>query len=58
MIFYQIILHQSGRKSVSLTKKVPDTLTTWITTAFAVHNDKGLGMLQDNNKLKVNQYFF
>ncbi|XP_065943931.1 CD109 antigen-like [Magallana gigas] len=53
-------IHMRGRKLTSFTKKVPDTLTTWITTAFCVNDDKGFGISQGNNPLKIQvfQSFF
>lgn len=53
-------IHMRGRKLTSFTKKVPDTLTTWISTAFCVNDDKGFGISQGNNPLKIQvfQSFF
>lgn len=40
---------------MTLSKKIPDALTTWVTTAFCVHDDRGFGILQNNFPLMVNQ---
>lgn len=46
-------VHMRGQNVVSFTKKVPDTLTTWTTTAFCVNDENGLGILHDRNTLKM-----
>jgi CD109 antigen len=50
-------LDLSDGKNV-LTKTVPDTITSWIITAFAVDPITGLGMLDQPKKLNVFQPFF
>lgn len=40
---------------MTLNKIIPDALTTWVTTAICVHDDKGFGILQNNFPLLVNQ---
>lgn len=37
----------SSEGKVSLQVKVPDTITSWVTTAFAVHEESGIGVTED-----------
>lgn len=37
---------------------VPDTITSWITSAFAVHDEAGLGVAPETAKLEVFRPFF
>ncbi|KAL5008096.1 hypothetical protein ScPMuIL_013677 [Solemya velum] len=37
---------------------VPDTITSWVASAFAVNNQTGLGITQDSTKVKAFQSFF
>ncbi|XP_062578542.1 CD109 antigen-like [Saccostrea cucullata] len=46
-------VHLRGRSIVTLTKKLPGTMTTWITSAFGVGDADGFGILDDNEKLKI-----
>ncbi|XP_001992839.2 CD109 antigen isoform X1 [Drosophila grimshawi] len=39
-------------------KKIPDTITSWVVTAFAVHPEKGLAVTDDQLKIKTFQPFF
>ncbi|XP_017476754.1 PREDICTED: CD109 antigen-like isoform X2 [Rhagoletis zephyria] len=39
-------------------EKIPDTITSWVLTAFAVNPDKGLGVMKDSIKIKTFQPFF
>lgn len=41
-----------------LQKKVPDTLTSWILTAFSLSPDHGLGVTETPTKVMVRQPFF
>jgi CD109 antigen len=41
-----------------ITSKVPDTITTWVASAFAFSNITGLGVPVDSAELKVFQPFF
>lgn len=42
----------------TIPKKVPDTITSWIITAFAVDPFSGFGMTKTPRKLEVFQPFF
>ncbi|KAL5017642.1 hypothetical protein ScPMuIL_007231 [Solemya velum] len=37
---------------------VPDTITSWVASAFAVNNQTGLGITRDSTKVKAFQSFF
>ncbi|XP_070496250.1 CD109 antigen-like [Chironomus tepperi] len=41
-----------------LSKKVPDTITSWIITGFSLNADYGLGITKESTKLNVFQPFF
>jgi CD109 antigen len=43
--------------AVKFTKKVPDTITSWVISAFALNKENGLG-LGDTSKLTVYKPFF
>jgi CD109 antigen len=43
---------------VTINKKVPDTITSWIITGFAIDPITGFGMTQNPRKLEVFQPFF
>lgn len=42
----------------TITKKIPDTITSWIITGFAVDPFSGFGMTKNSRKLEVFQPFF
>ncbi|XP_067651485.1 CD109 antigen-like isoform X3 [Haliotis asinina] len=44
--------------SVTISETVPDTITTWVATAFAISPDKGLGVTTHGSKLTAFQPFF
>jgi len=54
-IFDSCITNADGVQT--MTRKVPDSITSWIITGFAINNDLGLGMSQAT-KLNVFQPFF
>ncbi|EDW11959.1 Thioester-containing protein 5, isoform A [Drosophila mojavensis] len=39
-------------------RKIPDTITSWVLTAFSLHPEKGLGVTNDQLKIKTFQPFF
>lgn len=43
---------------INLTKKVPDTITSWVITGFAVDPTTGLGIVQNPSMFRVFQPFF
>lgn len=47
-----------NRTTKILTKKVPDTITSWIITGFSLDPVTGLGLTQQPSKLNVFQPFF
>lgn len=44
--------------TLTIRKKVPDTITSWIITGFAIDADHGLGITKAPTKLRVHQPFF
>ncbi len=53
----RILLRRStGTKTIS--KKVPDTITSWVITGFTMNDVYGLGLTKAPTKLKVFQPFF
>ena len=53
-----IQLFNCSTKAVTLHKKVPDTITSWIITGFSVDPLTGLGLTKQPSKLTVFQPFF
>lgn len=39
---YNVLCSETGK--ITLNVKVPDTITSWVATAFAVNPDTGLGL--------------
>ncbi|CAI5439953.1 unnamed protein product [Caenorhabditis angaria] len=52
------IWHDSETGEIALNLPAPDTITTWIATAFAVNAETGLGIAAQPVKLKTYQDFF
>lgn len=48
----------STKGSGSITRKVPDTITSWIITAFSLNYKDGLGLTKQSSKLSVFMPFF
>ncbi|XP_075152774.1 CD109 antigen-like [Haematobia irritans] len=42
----------------TITKKIPDTITSWIITGFSLNETTGFGMTKDSTKIRVFQPFF
>lgn len=40
------------------TKKIPDTITSWVITGFSLNENTGFGMTEDPTKIRVFQPFF
>ncbi|XP_027843967.2 CD109 antigen-like isoform X1 [Aphis gossypii] len=55
-LFTNLSTWQDGRASMKST--VPDTITSWVITAFSVDSLYGLGLLDSPKKLKVFRPFF
>jgi CD109 antigen len=54
---FQNILH-SNSGEVTYEAKAPDTITSWIASAFAINEQSGLGVAPSTAKLKVFRPFF
>lgn len=48
----------SANGTVVLSKKVPDTITSWVISGFSINPDTGLGLTKAPKTLKVYQPFF
>lgn len=48
----------STKGSGNITRKVPDTITSWIITAFSLNYKDGLGLTKQSSKLSVFMPFF
>lgn len=48
----------SSTGDVEFQRSVPDTLTTWVASAFAVSNSTGFGVVEVNSQVQVFQSFF
>ncbi|XP_032689989.1 CD109 antigen-like isoform X2 [Odontomachus brunneus] len=49
----------SGRTGqTELRRKVPDSITSWVVTAFSLNDAHGLGLIEEPRKLKVFRPFF
>ncbi|CEF64943.1 CD109 antigen [Strongyloides ratti] len=48
----------SDNGTVTFETKVPDTITSWVSSAFAINENLGLGISPSNPKLKVFRPFF
>ncbi|XP_015780239.1 PREDICTED: CD109 antigen-like [Acropora digitifera] len=48
----------SSTGDVEFQRAVPDTLTTWVASAFAVSNSTGFGVVEVNSQVQVFQSFF
>ncbi|RWS11259.1 CD109 antigen-like protein [Dinothrombium tinctorium] len=55
-IWEVVELNETATKTV--TKKVPDAITSWFITAFSTNNEFGLGLIDEKALLKVFRPFF
>ncbi|KAL5279600.1 CD109.2 family protein [Megaselia abdita] len=51
-------LFDNTDSEISIKKKVPDTITSWVITGFSLNGEKGLGLTDEATKLRVFQPFF
>ncbi|XP_055376032.1 CD109 antigen isoform X10 [Condylostylus longicornis] len=51
-------INNDNNGEIVLKEKVPDTITSWVLTAFSVNSKTGLGITKDATKLRVFQPFF
>ncbi|KAL5290639.1 CD109.2 family protein [Megaselia abdita] len=49
---------ETTESTTKIKRVVPDTMTSWVLTGFALNDDIGLGITKDPTKLKVFQPFF
>ncbi|XP_017476944.1 PREDICTED: CD109 antigen isoform X5 [Rhagoletis zephyria] len=51
-------LSNTDGESFSLTKKIPDTITSWVVTGFSLNPKSGFALTADPTKIQVFQPFF
>ena len=47
--FFHCFVRTDGK--AHLNTKVPDTITTWVASAFAMHHEKGLGITEHTSEV-------
>ncbi|XP_055376025.1 CD109 antigen isoform X4 [Condylostylus longicornis] len=57
-VFTENVKSIDNNGEIVLKEKVPDTITSWVLTAFSVNSKTGLGITKDATKLRVFQPFF
>ncbi|KAI0225726.1 CD109 antigen [Lamellibrachia satsuma] len=55
-LWLDTIMGENGETTLEV--KAPDTITSWVATAFAMHRESGLGITPTASKLTVFQPFF
>uniref|UniRef100_A0A1B0BJ33 TEP1-F n=1 Tax=Glossina palpalis gambiensis TaxID=67801 RepID=A0A1B0BJ33_9MUSC len=55
---FDYLENNDNMTSATVTKSIPDTITSWVITAFAVNEKTGLGMTEKPFKINVFQPFF
>ncbi|XP_055347016.1 CD109 antigen-like isoform X2 [Paramacrobiotus metropolitanus] len=53
---YETFNSENG--SIEITRDIPDTITSWVCSAFSMNNEVGLGITKDPPKLRVFRPFF
>jgi len=51
-------LNSADSGEFTLTKKIPDTITSWVVTGFSLSPNKGLALTENPSKIRVFQPFF
>ncbi|XP_055376026.1 CD109 antigen isoform X5 [Condylostylus longicornis] len=57
-VWHSMEIQNDNNGEIVLKEKVPDTITSWVLTAFSVNSKTGLGITKDATKLRVFQPFF
>ncbi|KMY88821.1 CD109 antigen isoform X3 [Drosophila simulans] len=47
-----------GEEGLTLTKKIPDTITSWVVTGFSLNPTSGIALTKSPSKIRVFQPFF
>uniref|UniRef100_A0A1I8PQF4 Thioester-containing protein 4 n=1 Tax=Stomoxys calcitrans TaxID=35570 RepID=A0A1I8PQF4_STOCA len=51
-------IENTDKEEFTWSKKIPDTITSWVVTAFAMNKEKGLAVTEDKTKITTFQPFF
>ncbi|XP_037958039.1 alpha-1-inhibitor 3-like isoform X2 [Teleopsis dalmanni] len=51
-------IEDSGKNIVNLTKKIPDTITSWVITGFSLNYDTGIALTKSPTTIKTFRPFF
>ncbi|CRK99836.1 CLUMA_CG013142, isoform B [Clunio marinus] len=57
-VYYDALMSYTSTHNATISKKVPDTITSWIITGFSVDPITGLGLTKQPSKFNVFQPFF
>ncbi|XP_039481355.1 CD109 antigen isoform X2 [Drosophila santomea] len=55
---WQSIGRSVGEDGLTLTKKIPDTITSWVVTGFSLNPTSGIALTKSPSKIRVFQAFF
>ncbi|XP_026834428.1 CD109 antigen isoform X2 [Drosophila erecta] len=55
---FQIFPKDVGEEGLTLTKKIPDTITSWVVTGFSLNPTSGIALTKSPSKIRVFQPFF
>ncbi|XP_075150113.1 thioester-containing protein 4 isoform X2 [Haematobia irritans] len=51
-------IENTEKEEFTWSKKIPDTITSWVVSAFAMNSEKGLAVTEDKTKITTFQPFF
>uniref|UniRef100_A0A1I8PQI3 TEP1-F n=1 Tax=Stomoxys calcitrans TaxID=35570 RepID=A0A1I8PQI3_STOCA len=51
-------IENTDKEEFTWSKKIPDTITSWVVSAFAMNKEKGLAVTEDKTKITTFQPFF
>lgn len=55
---FQFSFYSTDGDVFTLTKKIPDTITSWVVTGFSLSPNKGFALTENPSKIRVFQPFF
>lgn len=58
LLMLPLSLRSTQAEEFDWTDKIPETITSWVLTAFAVNPEKGLAVMKDSKNIKTFQSFF
>lgn len=56
--YIQLSRNSADSREFVLTRKIPDTITSWVVTGFSLSPNKGLALTENQSKIRVFQPFF